>query len=63
MPSGDADRSVTRTGDAVSIAGAGREAWMLLASYLCPLSTLSSLNNGPNRRATGRTPVVCRREP
>jgi hypothetical protein len=62
MPSGDADRSVTRTGHAVSFAGAGPTGLMLLASYRWRASTLSSSNDAPTTRATARIPVACRLE-
>jgi len=44
----DADRSVTGL--------------MLLASCCWPASTLSSSNDAPTTRSTGREPVVCRPE-
>jgi hypothetical protein len=58
----DADRSVTMTDHAVAIAGAGPTGLMLLASWRWPASTLSSSNDAPTTRSTGREPVVCRPE-
>jgi hypothetical protein len=60
MPKGDAGRSVTMTDHAVAIAGAGPTG--LMASCRWPASTLSSSNDAPSTRPTGREMLVCRPE-
>lgn len=58
----DADRSVTMTDHAVVIAGGGLTGLRLLASWRWPASTLSSSNDAPTTKSTGREPVVWRPE-
>jgi hypothetical protein len=50
------------TEHAVVIAGGGPTGLMLLASCRWPASTLSSSNDAPTTRSTGREPVICRPE-
>jgi hypothetical protein len=50
------------TEHAVVLAGGGPTGLMLLASRRWPASTLSSSNDAPTTRSTGREPVVCRPE-
>jgi hypothetical protein len=60
MPEVDADRSVTMTEHAVAIDGAGSTG--LKASCHWPASTLSSPNDAPSTRPTGREMPVCHPE-
>ncbi len=50
------------TDRAVAIAGAGLAGLMLSASRRWPPSTLSSSNDAPTTRSTGREPLVRRPE-
>ena len=51
------------TDHAVAIASAGPTGLTLLARCRWPASTLSSSNDTPTTRSTGREPVVCLPEP